>query len=381
MHTKLIKLGQGGDIQAVCNEAAELLRQNMPVVFPTETVYGVGASAASHEAIARLQEVKGRPEGKPFTVHLADPSDAEAYVADDVPRMARRLMRKVWPGPLTLILDAPEQFDVDRWRSIVPHLEPPVPQLVYQAGAVGLRCPANEVTRGLLRQSGLPIVASSANLSGHEPPLDAQHAQRELDGLVPLIIDTGPTRYDAASTIVRVQGEKWTVLREGVLAERYLRKLMIETLLFVCTGNTCRSPMAEAYARREAAQLLGSSTNELETEHGINIISAGLFAPPGMPASEEARKLMRSQGLSLDEHRSRPLSSQMIREADAVYCMTAGHRQAVLDLAPEAADKVFLLDSQGRDVHDPIGGGAESYRTSADQIRRAVEQRMKERFQ
>ncbi len=379
MQTRLISRIHSADFKDACDEAVKLLRQGMPVVFPTETVYGVGASAASAEAVARLHDVKGRPQGKPFTVHVADPDDAEAYV-HNMPRIARRLMRKVWPGPLTLILDAPIEFDAQRWQQLAPHIKPPIPELIYHQNTVGLRCPNSEVTRQILRQVGLPVVASSANRAGSNPPFDAAGAMDELNGLVPLVIDGGPTRYETGSTIVRVQGERWTVLREGVLAQRYLQKLISLTLLFVCTGNTCRSPMAEAFARHSAARILGCRANDLESEHGINIISAGLFAPPGMSASDEARLEVQRHGLSLDEHRTSPLSSERIRQADAVYCMTEAHRQGVLSLVPQAADKVVLLDPEGRDVQDPIGGGPEKYRSSAEQIRRAVQQRMEEWF-
>jgi tRNA threonylcarbamoyl adenosine modification protein (Sua5/YciO/YrdC/YwlC family) len=378
MRTRVIKCSQTTDVEAVCQEAAKLLRDGQVIVFPTETVYGVGASAASREAVDRLQKVKGRPAGKPFAVLVAQPGDAQGYV-EDLSRVGRRLMQKAWPGPLTLIADVPSVFDPERWKEKLPHLLPPVPELVFHDGTVGLRCPAQEIAQRVLELAGVPVVASSANRAGNVPPFDADDALRELDGHVSLVLDAGPTRYSAASTIVRLRGDEWNVVREGVLAERYLRKLTTLTLLFVCTGNTCRSPMAEALARMEVAQRLDCGEDELASEHGVTITSAGVFAPPGLPASEEACEEVRQRGGSLDGHRTQPLSVDRIREADAIFCMTEPHRQSVLALLPEAADRVMLLDPSGGDIADPLGGGPAKYRACADQIQAAVKKRMEER--
>lgn len=349
------------------------------MVFPTETVYGVGASASSREAVDLLQRAKGRPEGKPFTVHVADPSDAEAYV-EQVPRVARRFMQKAWPGPLTLILDAPAAFDPQRWRVRAPNVEPPVPELVFHEGTVGLRCPADDIARSVLREAGVPVVASSANRAGRPPPYDAEYAARELDGRVALVVDAGTTRYAAPSTIVRVRGDQWSVVREGVLSQRYLQKRVTLTLLFVCTGNTCRSPMAEAFARVEVARRLGCPAEELEARHGVSIMSAGVFAAPGREASEEARAEVRRRGADLAAHRTSALSAERIREADVVFCMTQAQCDSVVALVPEAADKTFLLDPEGDDISDPLGGGPERYAACAGQIEAAVQKRMEERF-
>ncbi|NLX58718.1 MAG: threonylcarbamoyl-AMP synthase [Phycisphaerae bacterium] len=379
MQTRIAKCSQESNVDEICRQAAELLYDGQVVVFPTETVYGVGASAASREAIDALRQVKGRPERKPFTVHVASSSDAEAYV-DHVSRVARRFLRKTWPGPLTLILDAPRVFDPQLWKSRAPTIAPPIPELVYHEETVGIRCPAHDIATRILRMAGVPVVASSANFMGNPPPYDAAAAARDLNGRVPLIVDAGTTRYAAASTIVRVRGDQWTVVREGVLSRRYLEKLLSTTLLFVCTGNSCRSPMAAALARMEVARRLGCRQDQLEGEHGIKILSAGVFAPPGREASQEARDEIRARGGSLDDHRTTPLSAERIREADAVFCMTSSHREAVLSLAPDAVEKTFLLDPAGRDTQDPMGGGPDVYRASADQIEAAVRQRIQERF-
>ena len=135
-------------------------------------------------------------------------------------------------------------------------------------------------------------------------------------------------------------------------------------LLLVCTGHTCRSPMAEVMAREVLAG-----------RAGVSVSSAGVSAVDGMPATEEAVEAMRELGLDLSGHRSRSLTREMVAEADQVYTLTASHRRAVLELVPEAEVKVQRLESGG-DIADPVGGSLAMYRETAAQIRRGLEARL-----
>jgi protein-tyrosine phosphatase len=154
---------------------------------------------------------------------------------------------------------------------------------------------------------------------------------------------------------------------------------MIEySVLFVCTGNTCRSPMAEGLAKHALAQLKGVSVDQLE-EAGIRVRSAGVMTSGGSPASAQAVEAMEKVGVDLTAHASSALTADLIQDADVIYTMTASHRQAVLVHNPAAADKTHPLDPEG-DIIDPFGAPVDVYVQTAEMIREALAQRLAERY-
>jgi protein-tyrosine phosphatase len=154
---------------------------------------------------------------------------------------------------------------------------------------------------------------------------------------------------------------------------------MIEySVLFVCTGNTCRSPMAEGLAKHVLAEMKGVPVEQLE-EAGIRVRSAGVATGGGSPASGQAVQAMSRVGVDIADHTSSVLTADLIQDADAVYTMTDSHRQAVLMHSPAAAEKTERLDPAG-DIIDPFGAPVEIYAQTAEMIREALFQRLAERF-
>jgi len=350
-------------------EAARALASGSLIVFPTETVYGVGASVMSAEAVAALEQLKGRTPDKPFTLHLADPHEAERY-AGPLPLVARRLAQKTWPGPLTLVVP-------DRR----PHRGEPagmIEDAVYYQRTVGLRCPRSAVGQAILRASGVPVAGSSANLGGRPAPRDAHEALADLRGKVAVIVDAGPTLHARASTVVRVrEDDSFEILREGAITARRVERLARTRVLFVCTGNICRSPMAVGIAARMMADRLGSAPEELPL-HGVEIASAGTGAAAGLPASTSAVQVMDEQGIDIRGHQSRPITVDALLAADYIWVMTESQRECVVRLAPESASRAALVDSSGEDVSDPVGGTMEDYRACARHLNKALAARMAE---
>lgn len=179
--------------------AAERIRRGELVAFPTETVYGLGANAWDPLAVARVFELKGRPRFDPLIVHIAG-GDALEDVARDVPDAARQLMRRFWPGPLSVVLPK---------KSNVPD--------IVTAGlpSVAVRCPAHDVALALIRAAGVPIAAPSANRFGAVSPTTAEHVREQFGDELPCVLDAGPCRVGVESTVVSFLGERPTLLRPG----------------------------------------------------------------------------------------------------------------------------------------------------------------------
>jgi L-threonylcarbamoyladenylate synthase len=184
-------------------EAARLILAGEPVAVATETVYGHAADAGSPTAVARIYEVKGRPDFNPLIVHV--PDIGAAMRIGDFDDKARALAALHWPGPLTLVVALREDADI---ASIVTAGLP----------TIGLRVPAHPAMQALLKATGRPLAAPSANASGSISPTRADHVLKSLGGRIPLILDSGPTERGIESTIVAATGGPLRLLRRGPIA-------------------------------------------------------------------------------------------------------------------------------------------------------------------
>jgi len=360
----VIHWGRLTDLSQALRPAVQALRAGRLVAFPTETVYGLAASARLPEAVARLVATKGRPDEKPFTLALAHPEQALDWVPAMSP-VARRLARRCWPGPLTLVCPVANE------AGLTSRVHPSVRMRICPAGSLGLRIPGHEAILSVLDALAGPLVLSSANHSGAADALTADAVLRDFADHLDVLIDDGPCRYGRASTVVQVNGQSWKVLRPGIVSEESLKRLSACIIVFVCTGNTCRSPLAEALCKRLLAERLGISPLEL-TQRGFVVLSAGLAAMMGGAAAPEAVEVARDLGTDLTEHRSQPLTAQLVGQADYIVAMTRSHLLAMTDRFPNAAARLCLLDSDG-DIPDPIGAVQEVYRHCAQQILHGLE--------
>jgi protein-tyrosine phosphatase len=226
-----------------------------------------------------------------------------------------------------------------------------------------------------MRMLAGPIVVSSANRSGQADSQTAAEVIQAFGDDVQLVLDDGQSYFGAPSTVVKVNDSGFEVLRVGVVSEPTVRRFASLVILFVCTGNTCRSPMAEAIARKLIADRLRCRPDELE-DRGVIVQSAGLSAMGGGPAATEAMDVMSAIGLDLAAHESQPLTGQMVRYADLIFPMTRSHRQAILSQWPEAASRTELLAVDQSDIADPIGGPPDVYRRCAVQLQQELEARI-----
>ena len=348
------------DQRDVVHRAVQALAEGKLVVFPTETVYGLAASALNEQAVAALIEAKQRATGHPFSLAIKSADDALDY-APNWPPLAERLARRCWPGPVTLVLDASHP------DSAVRQLPDATRLAVCPEGTIGLRAPAHEIVMSVLRLSAGPLMLTSANRSGEREAVTADQAIEAVGDCAALVLDDGPTKYTQPSTVVKVDAQGAHVLREGVINKATLGRLSSLMIVVVCTGNTCRSPMAEVLLRKRMAARLGCSLEALE-DRGVMITSAGIAAMAGGRPAREAVEVMQDLGLDLSSHMSQPLSERLVRFADVILTMTSGHREAIVAQWPSAAARTQLLCASGGDVSDPIGGPRDLYRSCAEQI-------------
>ena len=192
--------------------AAELLKEDKLVAFPTETVYGLGGNALSPTAAQAIYSAKGRPSDNPLIVHICDP-DSVYELAENVPDTAKTLMEAFWPGPLTIILPKSE---------VVPK------QTTGGLDTVAIRLPSHPAALSLIKKSGIYIAAPSANSSGRPSPTTARHVADDLNGRIDAIIDGGPVGIGIESTIVDLTSEIPTILRPGFITKKNLEAIIGE---------------------------------------------------------------------------------------------------------------------------------------------------------
>ena len=356
----VIDVRRTDDLRDVIHRTVQALAEGRLVGFPTETVYGLAASALDTSAVNRLVEVKGRTANHPLALAVKSADEALDYVPDISP-LGKRLARRCWPGPVTLVMG-------DNHRdSLVQQLPQKVRNYVVPRDTIGLRVPAHRLILEVLNLMAGPLILTSANPTGHTEAVTADEVVDYFGDRVELILDDGRSQFGQPSSVVRIDNNRVELLRPGVVSDNTLKRLSNFMVLMICTGNTCRSPMAELLLQKRLAIELDCDLESLH-DRGVEIMSAGIAARSGGRPSPEAVGIMREYGLDLSSHMSQPMSERVVRHADLILTMTRSHRDMVLNQWPEAVSRTRLLCVDALDVSDPIGGSVDVYRSCANQI-------------
>ena len=351
----VLDLRASDDVRDIVHRSVQALVEGAVIGVPTETVYGLAADALNASAVEQLCEIKGRDAKAPLAISVSSRESAGDFF-DQLTPLARRLSYRCWPGPLTLVV--PSQSD----RSALTQLPEQVRRWIGgDQGCVGFRVVDHRIMAHIHRFLSGPLVLTSANRSGQPAQTTAAGVAKQLGDSLPLLLDDGPTRYGGASTVVRVIGNRMEILREGVIEREAMNQFVKPVIVLVCTGNTCRSPMAEVLLKEQLRLKFGN-------EDAVQVLSAGLAAGAGGMASPQAVQVMDDRGLDLTGHSSRTLDDAVMNVADLVLTMTRGHQSAILAAWPDMHDRVFTLRRDGGDIADPVGMPVEVYASCAAQI-------------
>lgn len=210
LKTEVLKINKQNPEPDKIRYAAEIIKKGGLVVFPTETVYGLGASAFNLNAVKNIFKAKGRPADNPLIVHIADISELQ-LLAKRPPKTAMLLIERLWPGPLTIVL---------KKKKAVSDI------VTAGSDSVAIRMPDNRIALSLIKAAGVPLVAPSANISGKPSPTKAMDVLEDLNGRVDLIIDGGTTKIGIESTVIDITNKPPTILRPGVVTKEDIESLI-----------------------------------------------------------------------------------------------------------------------------------------------------------
>lgn len=245
-------------------DAVDLLQKGEVVAFPTETVYGLGADATNPHAVAKIYAAKKRPADNPLIIHFATIEAITPYLAE-IPQIFHSLAEKFWPGPLTLVLKQTQNIASNASQGL---------------DTIAVRIPAHAVALALIQESGVPIAAPSANLSGKPSPTRAEHVISDFKDQIPMIVSGGPTLIGVESTVVNLTTSPPTLLRPGGVTVEDLLELIPDLVIPesysaqhpVSPGMkyTHYSPETELILLRNSRQLSSTAIDEIASINGRN---------------------------------------------------------------------------------------------------------------
>lgn len=357
--------------QQTLPQIAQVLMEGRVVVFPTDTSYIAAASAMHPDAVQHLADGRfGTQQTYPIYLTVRGEDEALEWIPH-LSRIGRRFARRCWPGPLTM------NCSLATGNSLFDQLPQAVQAILLRDDRLVLGLPCHEGFLYSLRLLATPLVYRELVDDSGNPITNGEAAIAQAGSAADLVLTGGNTYFEKIATLVQIETDSWKLVREGPISQEVLEHLTGCQIVFICTGNTCRSPMAAALCKKILAEQIGCTPDDLPAR-GIHVQSAGLAAMEGMEATPEAIQIGEEMGVDLRSHRSQPLTGDVLASADYVLTMTESHLQAILPYSPSANPQFQMLSSEGVDIMDPIGGETEIYRQCGREILQHLIRRLPE---
>jgi L-threonylcarbamoyladenylate synthase len=355
-----IKIDPVNPVLASIKQAAQVIRSGGVIVYPTDTLYGFGIDLNNQLALEKLTLLKGRQAQKPLSVLINSQSQLEGLTG---PLNSNETLcfTKLLPGKITILLP----------RRITAPID-----ILNRYDRIGVRYPVSKICTLLINEIGFPISSTSVNLSGQANLKSAEDIRDVFGKRVDLILDAGPVKSTRGSTILDCSFFPPQLVRTGEVSANQIGRILgtqIRPLpnkfiiLFICSGNICRSPMAEGILKRVL--------RKTKYKDRVEVKSAGTLKIENAHAAIESIEIAGQYDVPLAQHRSRALNRELLSEADLVFCMSMNHLNYINSHFPEFKDKVFLLKQwhekkklSNPSIADPIGHNLDFFKKTFNQI-------------